>query len=487
MSDIPNPFDGDISDEAVASWLEQFKDEERPVIQKLLLAFKYYSSKKVAYLVKELYKSVSSNLRKPKEMIWFVPVGYVAKSGSIIAYYFRTQNNLPQDRFIAPSDISTLPLTKDEAVVFLDDFLGSGNQACQVWQNVVIPTKKSADCQFAYAVLVGFQNGLENVRSCTGFKAFAVEILTEEHLPFSPDATLFSSNAEKQNAKEIVQKYGSRLYPNHPLGYRDSQGLVGFFYSTPNNSLPIFWSTESSWKPILSHGESYRDPAFLIGPPPGLRRESTSDSPRKPIVDSEELGRYDIDPDMAIKIFSEFRKAPVFLVLAPILKELQINNETFSDILKLIGELKHSEHEKEPVCSALLIISDKTDDRLVGNKILSAGSYVTSKSINEILSLSNLLNGFDGAVVLRSDGHVMGNYLYHKNGYDADQLIPRKYQLARNASLKTSGDCFFYSQEMVVFRFSTTDIVFYHIEVHPGICIQLNSKEVFGTYQRLTG
>lgn len=439
MAHIPNPFDGDITDEAVQAWLQQFAGEHRPIALKLLSAFRYYSSRKVAALAKDLYATIMSELGNPRDKTWFVPVGYVAKSGSIIAYYFRTQNNLPQDRFVAPGDIASLPLTKEEVVVFLDDFVGSGNQAHQVWQTAVEPVQKSSSCRFAIAVLVGYQDGLERVRASTGFMTFALQVLTEKDRPFSAQGSLFADSTEKARAREIIEMYGARLYPNHPLGYRESQGLIGFFYSTPNNSLPIFWSSEAGWHPLLAHGESYRDPAFLIGPPPGLTRESTSDSPRKPLVDSEELDRYDIDPDLATKIFSEFRKAPIFLVLAPVLRELGIASPVFTELLKLTTELKYHEHEKQPVCSALLLVPMNVPERLIGTKMLSAGSVVSVKSTAEVLALARLVSGFNGAVVFRANGEAIGDFLYGHDEYRDDTFLPSAYHPAAAASRRSSG------------------------------------------------
>ncbi len=439
MKNLPNPFDGDISNEAILAWLEQFDLEDRPVILKLLSAFKYYSSRKVPVLVKNLYAAITSKLATPQEKLWFVPVGYVAKSGSIIAYYFRTHNNLPQGRFITPSDIKSLPLAKGDVVVFLDDYVGSGNQACQVWQNVVAPVKESSECRFAYAVLVGSQNGLKQIHTSTDFITFAVEVLTDKDKPFSPKSNLFRGDAEKKHAKTVAEKYGKRLYPNHPLGYNESQGLVGFFYSTPNNTLPIFWSTETGWTPILAHGESYRDPVFLIGPPPGLTREIPCDSPRKPLIDLEELDQYDMDPVMVTTILSEFRKLNILLVLVSVLKELNIGDKVFTDMLKLISQLKYFEHEKEPVRSALLVVPEGIPEKLIGAKMLSARLDVSFMSVKEVLALSNLVDGFKGAVVFRPGGQALGNFLYLNDEYQGDTFLPETYQPAASASAKSAG------------------------------------------------
>ena len=35
------------------------------------------------------------------------------------------------------------------------------------------------------------------------------------------------------------------------LGYNNDAYAFGFFYNTPDNTLPIFWSDHGDWKPIM--------------------------------------------------------------------------------------------------------------------------------------------------------------------------------------------------------------------------------------------
>src|SRR5439155_6231581 len=139
----------------------------RPIINQLLKAFRYYGSAQVAKLVKRIYQDVLASSVNSRSGFWFVPVGYVAKSGSIIAYYFRVQNELREDQFISPADLAALPLRENNSVVFLDDFLGTGNQATQVWKSIADPLRKKAKCRFFYATLIAFREGIEHIKATT--------------------------------------------------------------------------------------------------------------------------------------------------------------------------------------------------------------------------------------------------------------------------------------------------------------------------------
>jgi hypothetical protein len=441
---IYNPFRGDVSDQALSEWIAQFEETERPVINQLLKAFRYYGSAQVAELVKGLYTDIHNSSTDLNSELWFVPVGYVAKSGSIIAYYFRVQNELQQDRFISPVDIAALPLTQKSTVVFLDDFLGTGNQALQVWNTVAEPIIKKTKCNFVYATVVAFREGIEFVKTKTGFTTFAVDVLDDCDRPFSTSSHVFETESDRNAAEKIIGKYGDRLYPNHPFGYRRTQGLLGFFYSTPNNTLPIFWSAQSGWKPLLARGDSYRDPAYLIGPPPGLSASMTTSSPNAPLDFLNLLSNFDIDIESIKQLASEFKDSKVVLVLASILKRIDIPRLTLESLLRLIRALRDLRHEREHVRSALHIVGNETALINCGSLIMRAAPSTTIDSLSRIEALAKMTDGFIGSVVIRTDGSVLGNYRYPDAPENEDLLLPKVYQRAAHASLISGGLLFLF-------------------------------------------
>ncbi len=433
-----NPFRGDITDQAVNDWLEQFEPDERPFICQLLKGFKYFGSAQVAESVKVLYQHVLNDSGKSQKDIWFVPVGYVAKSGSIIAYYFRVQNNLDQSRFVSPTDLASLPLKQTSAVVFIDDFLGTGNQACQVWENIARPVYEKTGADFYYATLVAYTEGHVNLRKTTRFLPFAIDVLSETDSPFSEGNPVFDNENDREQCEKIVARYGNTLYPNHPLGYRRTQGMVGFFYSTPSNTLPIFWSSQHDWHPLLARGDSYRDPAFLIGPPPGLNATTAGGSPTTPVGILSQLDQFDIEWESLVRLGSEFKDSKVVLVLASILKELGIGKAVLESLLDLIRCLRDLRHEKEPVRSAIHLVPNEVSGDLLGNRIFQAASDTTIESESRIKALANMTDGIDGGIVIKSNGTVIGNFIYPANSEIKDFFLPLAYQKAAAAS-NTSG------------------------------------------------
>lgn len=475
MISVPNPFDGDITDEEIFSWTNQFSLEDRPFIEKLLSNFQYYSSKKVNSTIKVLHTKIQKALKIPAENIWYVPVGYVAKSGTAVAYFYKIQNNLPQNRFISSNDLPNLQLTKESAVVFLDDFIGSGHQATMVWQKILEPIiPMDLPCPIVFGALVGFEKGIRYLESSTKFEVIVADIISDSNLPFSLQSTIFDNEEEKLKTETIVKKYGEILYPQHPLGYSESKGILGFFYSTPNNTIPIFWSTEKNWQPLLPHGESFRDPNNLIGPPPGLEPSINSENHERPITESIKLENYDISEEMSLKIFGEFHLPRIYLILAPILNSLNIDSENFSLLLNLIKELKYLKHEKEDVCSSILIINDEFNPESIGDIFISATSGLTIENSAEVISLAHLINGFSGAVVIKSNGEIVGDCVFKSVDETVDDFLPDRYHKGANTSIKTRSLLFLFGGSGRVSIFHNG----YRILSHRGASWHLHSIEL---------
>ena len=102
------------------------------------------------------------------------------------------------------------------------------------------------------------EEGLERVKTDAGFtRVIPAKILSDEYKAFSPRARYFTDPDVRERLKKICTKYGKRLYPEHPLGYEDSQSLLVFPHNVPNNTLPIIWAGPESeseegvvWKPV---------------------------------------------------------------------------------------------------------------------------------------------------------------------------------------------------------------------------------------------
>lgn len=436
-------FHGEISHDALLRWLSQFGTDEQPLILKLLAGFRYYSSVRVHRVVRDLHARIQMSAAVQPERQWFVPVGYVAKSGSAIALFYKKQNDLAGNRFLWGADLTPHHFQDDSAIIFLDDFIGSGRQSAQFWKNLVQPIMLSrSNCKVILGVLVGYTSGIQYLTRVTGFIPVVVDTLSESDRPFSEQSALFPDPDERERARLVAEKYGKRLYPKYPFGYASAQSLVGFFYSTPNNTLPIFWSTEHNWQPLLPRAEVFRDPSDLVGPrelTPG--QSSDALAVMRPLLGRTELD--DISDEMTHLLFKEFKLHGIVLLVGLIFNELGTKTQVLSRLVELIEKLKHAEHEKEPVQASLLVVRNEVG---LGNGVFArAAPTVAIDAIDELLSLAQLVDGYTGALTIQADGKVVGNYLFPPAPKRYDDYLPDRYRAAAHASFETGGLLFLFA------------------------------------------
>lgn len=291
-------WEGRIELPVVREWVNQFssnsdleKDEQIHALF-LLSNFLYFGQQEVRELLTSMYRDlfksarireirknngdtldkafIAIEYRKILDKTRFLGIGNPSESGCHLLYYFRQQNILPKYLFVNTHEIFSrdnsaqavnLKLRDNtiEHYVFIDDLCGSGTQARLYSRDIVEPLRiLKPSAKVTYLVLFATSTALAAIRK---------EKLFDEILPvFELDSTFRSLDIEsrifsgeqppivRERVRETCEKYGTRLSPGDPLGYRDGQLLLGFSHNTPDNTLPIFWAEEADtgpWLPIF--------------------------------------------------------------------------------------------------------------------------------------------------------------------------------------------------------------------------------------------
>ncbi len=173
----------------------------------------------------------------------FLGVGNPSESGAHLLYFFRQENRLPKNLFINSHEIfrrdtsssGNAQVIRDNDVahyVFIDDLCGSGTQAKEYSIDLVTPLKlQNPDVRVYYFVLFGTAKGLDAIRSLRCFDSVgAVFELDDSFQSLEPSSRIFSRSSApfvREKVKQTFQRYGSQLWPAHPLGYKNGQLLIG--------------------------------------------------------------------------------------------------------------------------------------------------------------------------------------------------------------------------------------------------------------------
>jgi len=196
----------------------------------------------------------------------FLGIGNPSESGTHLLYHFRQENRLTKDLFLnthqifsrQPTGKRSIRYTDVTRYVFLDDLAASGQQAIEYSTDVVEEIRSFLpSCEVVYLTLFATSSALELMRRATAFtRVDSVMELDSSFKVFGNESRYFPTDDDRLSktfAEAFCRRYGTALSPAHPLGYRDSQLLIGFRHNIPDNTLPIVWADRPTppWTPMF--------------------------------------------------------------------------------------------------------------------------------------------------------------------------------------------------------------------------------------------
>lgn len=260
----------DLDIEDVNTWLSNFNgmfflvEDERRLALWLLCNFTYYNDEEINHLCSILFKNfihkfmIDRGLTKSEEVeanirqIQFTSIGRASESGGLLLYHFRQEAHLSTDRFVFPTAI---PPTGNDTIVCIDDVIMSGGTAARFFYD---NKEKFEDKTIYYLTLLTSQDAIDKLEELD-ITVIHCAKLDNRNRVFSEDSLCFFKYPElKQTAQIITEGYGKLIEPKKALGHNNGQYSFGFSYNIPNNSLPIFWSS-NNWKPIFYRKEKYQN------------------------------------------------------------------------------------------------------------------------------------------------------------------------------------------------------------------------------------
>ena len=256
--------------ENVILWLENFsgkihaKDVEQRLALWMLCNFTYYNEIEVKHLCSVLFKNFVHQLiidnnftdvEKIKNGIdecYFTSIGSAGESGGLMLYHFRQEANLSIDRFFFPTTLNT---SDNDIIVCIDDVMLSGGTASRFFYKIL----ENLKCKkIYYLTLITCEEAITKLENL-GVSVIYCASLDNRNKIFSDESLCFYKfHSLKGAARTMAETYGKDLEPQNPLGYKDGQYSFGFYYNIPNNSLPIFWSS-NNWNPILQRKEKLQN------------------------------------------------------------------------------------------------------------------------------------------------------------------------------------------------------------------------------------
>ncbi|MGV0977800.1 phosphoribosyltransferase-like protein [Empedobacter falsenii] len=243
---------------AVNRWLDNFEDPDKKLALELLYFFEYIDYNELLYILdKQLANCL--NTIPPNEKILIFPFGNLGKSSIHMLYPLnKTKTFINNENNITFSSVIK-DILKYKHVIYIDDFIGSGNSFDDFYNSD------------EYKDIIDDKNLVtENLISCIimdeGMKFLNekysyLRIYAEVRYKLISSGRFNSLFDNIEASKKLLKKYGRKIR-SKPLGYSKSESMIAFYYSTPNNTFPIFYYQSNyeklKWTPLFSRLETHK-------------------------------------------------------------------------------------------------------------------------------------------------------------------------------------------------------------------------------------
>jgi len=233
-------------------------EREKQIALFLLCNFVYYNENEIKHLVKIMLNKYIHNVftseRREKitdddldiliQKTQFTFLGNISESSSYLLYLFRQENELSKRCFIETN--------ATEYIVFIDDFSLTGSQA----HDYIIDKMKDKNLiknkRIYILLMITTKESIITLKQIPNVTIIPCIVLDDKSEAFSTSSIIFTGykNSCKEEAKKICEHYGKKitLNNNSALGFGGNGYLFGAYYNIPDNTLPIFWSSQNNWQ-----------------------------------------------------------------------------------------------------------------------------------------------------------------------------------------------------------------------------------------------
>jgi hypothetical protein len=245
----------------IKNWLENFEEEDQKYAIDFLFYLEYIPFNELQARIVAL---ISNDIVRdnPGKKFLFLPFAKYGKSCEVIIYLlshstlFKELASRGRARFERYNKENPLTPEPDEIVVFIDDFIGSGRSFKRDYEKEgigkFISDNYLYDGKVYYLAAVVFEKAVEYLK----YKFIDIKVVGDlRSRIFSSVNSPFILGHGPLKMKSIALKYGNdiEVYSKAPMfqpfGFNNTEALVAFDHSTPNNTLPIIWG-DKKWYPI---------------------------------------------------------------------------------------------------------------------------------------------------------------------------------------------------------------------------------------------
>ena len=276
------PLNTNLNPEA---WLPNFGAAEIEHAVHLLNSFMYFSETLVDHIFASAFRNLSNLLFSTAgtfsntQKIWAafvrqVLVTYVtgevpnaSDSGYLFARKARQVLQLPENQIVTPPEaLEVLTQNPSTPIVFVDDFVGSGNQFIATWerkyqfasQDLSFSDLSIPGPQVFYCPAFCTEYGLGNInRKCPTVAVNAGNFLSKRYSALDVELLVWPEHL-RSSASDFLRTASERAGIPDTNGAQDDWrgfhklGLaIAFSHSVPDATIPLFYWEQNGWSPLV--------------------------------------------------------------------------------------------------------------------------------------------------------------------------------------------------------------------------------------------
>jgi hypothetical protein len=269
-------------------WLNNFTKADLPFAYHLLNSFMFFSESVTNQLflaaVQHLSQLVpgcglgASGNEHWNNFLDSVLITYVTgeiphptDSGYMFSRKARDLIVIPQTRIVEPAvAIERVIQGSASPLVFVDDFVGSGNQFCETWHRTYAvggsPTSfatlraSGALSEAYYCPPICTEKGLTKIETfCPGVIVSAGNVLGDQYSVFHPQSLIWPVEL-RATGPEFVRRVSQEVGIPADSGEWDYRGFhhlglaLAFAHKTPDATIPLFRWNVGAWQPLVIEG-----------------------------------------------------------------------------------------------------------------------------------------------------------------------------------------------------------------------------------------
>jgi hypothetical protein len=266
-------------------WLGNFTEAEKRFAAHLLNGFLYFCQDMVDQMLKIAFQGLSSRLlqsgdsylalqSKWQQFVDTVIVTYVTgerpnptDSGFAFARKARQILGIDENRIKSPEEALRCIIQQESPVLFVDDFVGSGNQMIETWQRQFTVGGLSTSFEkvaavssatFYYCPIICTEIGRDRLRNyCPQVLLQPAHVISNRYNAVVPDS-IFWPRPLWPTALSFLRSASTRAgIPDNDGNVNDWRGFhklglaLAIGDSVPDATLPIFYWEENDWIPLI--------------------------------------------------------------------------------------------------------------------------------------------------------------------------------------------------------------------------------------------